>query len=91
MVSDAALSVETRARKRKRDLDAQRRYPGRRSTSRCRSLKSIHPIPRTSRLSRGESRDARRRDATGRKIEGFGEFKPPGADIDTLKVASARA
>ena len=63
MVSDAALSVETRARKRKRDLDAQAgvAIPGLSFDVTVSLVEKASTRSRGPRgASRGESRDARR-------------------------------
>ena len=76
MVSDAALSVETRARKRKRDLDAQAgvAIPGLSFDVTVSLVEKHLPDPADLAVLRAVSHGMRAAvDATGRKIEEFGD------------------
>ena len=94
MVSDAALSVETRARKRKRDLDAQAgvAIPGLSFDVTVSLVEKHLPDPADLAVLRAVSHGMRAAvDATGRKIEGFGENEAAGRGyLSTLKCLRRR-
>ena len=76
MVSDAALSVETRARKRTRDLDAQAgvAFPGLPFDVAVSLVEKHLPDPADLAVLRAVSKGMRDAvDATGRKVEEFGQ------------------
>ena len=77
MVSDAALSVETRARKRTRDLDAQAgvAFPGLPFDVAVSLVEKHLPDPADLAVLRAVSKGMRDAvDATGRKVEEFGQY-----------------